>query len=69
MVSLAGYREHQNRITYLIVDDPYGDYQTDYRSHRGNNIPIPIDRALKILKPTDQPLLKWAHLIKSNVPQ
>ena len=33
MVSVAGYMKHQGIIDYLILDDPFGDYQTRYRSH------------------------------------
>ena len=66
MVSLAGYMKYQNRISYLLIDDPYGDFKSNYRSHRGNNIPVPIDEALSILKPVSSNKLKWAHLIQRS---
>ncbi len=62
VVSLAGYMKHQNRIDTLLIDDPYGDYQTGYRSHRGNDIPLPVARAREILKPTGKDLF-WASII------
>jgi hypothetical protein len=63
MVSLAGYMKHQGAISYLIIDDPYGDYKTSYRSHRGNNIPVPLEEALQIFKPANSPHEKWAYLV------
>ncbi len=63
MVSLAGYMTHQGSITALLIDDPYGDYKTAYRSPRGNNIPVPYKEALKIFKPTGNDYSKWAYLV------
>jgi hypothetical protein len=63
MVSLAGYMKYHNQITYLLIDDPYGDYKTSYRSHRGNNIPLPIEEAQTILKPIGIKDKNWAYLV------
>jgi len=63
MVSLAGYMKHHGQYSYLIIDDPYGDYKTSYRSHRGNNIPIGFKEALQIFKPVDNFHMKWAYLV------
>ncbi|MBF9018630.1 MULTISPECIES: C39 family peptidase [unclassified Oceanispirochaeta] len=63
MVSLAGYMKHQNSISYLLIDDPYGDYKTSYRSHRGNNIPIAFNEAKQVLKPVKNNQKKWAYLV------
>ncbi len=50
-------------IESVIVDDPYGDFYTDYRNHEGAN--IHMDRAdfLRIMKKTGS-AYKWAHLIR-----
>ncbi|QEN06812.1 hypothetical protein EXM22_01945 [Oceanispirochaeta crateris] len=63
MVSLAGYMVHNKLISYLLIDDPYGDYMTGYRSHKGNNIPIAIEKAKTIFKPTKDSNEKWAYLV------
>jgi hypothetical protein len=31
-------------LTHLIVDDPYGDYFSDYKDHHGNGIHFPVDQ-------------------------
>jgi Peptidase_C39 like family len=63
MISLAGYMKHQGSISYILIDDPYGDYKTSYRSHRGNNIPLPIEEAQTILKPVGLKDRNWAYLV------
>ena len=38
IVSLAGYVEHGGVVVEWIIDDPYGDWHTDYTDHHGNNV-------------------------------
>lgn len=36
-------------IIHLIMDDPWGDFRTNYRVHNGNDIPITIDRYMDLM--------------------
>lgn len=57
IVSLAGYGDD-----CFIIDDPYGNFRTDYKDRRGNNIVITEDEFFTIFKGSE--LYKWAHLIQ-----
>jgi hypothetical protein len=46
-----------------IIDDPYGDYRTNYESERGDDVRMPHDTFLAVLKPTNAPR-KWCHFIR-----
>ncbi len=50
-------------ITHLIIDDPYGNFRTDYQDHRGNDIRITWDDFTVIFNPTGNETVKWAHLV------
>jgi len=64
IVSLARFvTERQKDVTHFIIDDPYGDFRTDYQSQRGNNIRITRDEFVVIFKPGGDENLKWAHLV------
>ena len=64
IVSLAGFVTDENEdITHFIIDDPYGDFRTDYQSQRGNNIRITRDEFMVIFNPTGNDEIKWGHLI------
>lgn len=56
IVSLAGYGEDG-----FIIDDPYGNFRTDYKDHKGNDIFITNDEFFTIFKGSED--YKWAHLI------
>ncbi len=64
IVSLAGFVTDENEdITHFIIDDPYGNFRTDYQDQRGNNIRITRDEFIVIFKPTGNNKIKWAHLV------
>ncbi len=64
IVSLAGFVTDDNEdITHFIIDDPYGNFRTDYQDQRGNNIRITRDEFIVIFKPTGNDEVKWAHLV------
>ncbi len=64
IVSLAGFvTERQEDVTHFIIDDPFGDFRTDYADHHGNNIRITRDEFVGIFKPGGDDGIKWAHLI------
>lgn len=50
-------------VTHFIIDDPFGNFRTDYQDQRGNNIRITMDEFVVIFKPTGNDEVKWAHLI------
>ena len=66
IVSLAGFVTDGNEdVTQFIIDDPYGDFRTDYHDQHGNNILITRDEFVVIFKPTGVETVKWAHLVTS----
>lgn len=74
IVSMAGFYTNQDilgvsgvdisQITHIIIDDPYGNYQTDYRDHRGNDILMPIEEFNRTFNYRNELNQKWAHFIK-----
>ncbi len=64
IVSLAGFvTERQEDVTHFIIDDPYGDFRTDYHDQRGNDIRITRDEFVEIFKPCGDETVKWAHMV------
>jgi len=52
IVSLAGFITDENEdITHFIIDDPYGNFRTDYQDQHGNNIKITRDEFMVVFKP------------------
>jgi hypothetical protein len=35
------------KIKSIIIDDPYGDYRTEYDSHKGNDVDVPLDNLIQ----------------------
>lgn len=63
IVSLAGFVTDENEdITHFIIDDPFGNFRTDYQDQHGNNIKITRDEFIVIFKPTGDESLKWVHI-------
>jgi hypothetical protein len=50
-------------IKAFIIDDPYGDWRTGYRSHRGNDVPLSFQEFNMIFKEKGNVQTKWAHLV------
>lgn len=46
------------KITALIVDDPYGNYLTGYSDHRGNSVEIPTEKYLDVVAAYRHPAYK-----------
>lgn len=38
-------------VTALIMDDPYGNWRTDYQDHRGDDVTMPVDVWHRTMKP------------------
>lgn len=73
MVSLAGfitdndsYHVEPEHITHFIIDDPYGNFRTQYEDHRGNNIEITNEEFMAIFKDIGDRERKWAHIVKNS---
>lgn len=80
MVSLAGFTSSQPGLTKsvtseeidvssigkLIIDDPYGDFRTNYKSHKGNDIQLDVTEFNSIFKTQGDLRKKWAHLVKKT---
>jgi hypothetical protein len=63
IVSLAGYSFDGDEIIEWIIDDPFGDYHTDYTDHRGNNVPVDTDDFRQIFRPPGSDT-KMCHVIR-----
>jgi hypothetical protein len=75
IVSLAGFKssipfnkDNPNsiditKITHFIIDDPYGNWYTEYQDHHGNNIDFSFTDFYKIFNDSNSNY-KWAHLIR-----
>ena len=76
IVSLAGFETKQDdvaeishgeigpdRITNWIIDDPYGDYRTEYESHDGNGVKVSPEDFTRIFKGLG-PGCRWAHILE-----
>lgn len=76
IVSLAGFETTQKdvddapvgeldpyRIRQWIIDDPYGDYRTEYESHDGNGVRMSPADFTRIFKGSG-PDCKWAHILE-----
>lgn len=49
-VCVVGYEtDGKNAVKNIIIDDPYGNYNTNYKDHfDGNDIKIPVDKFIKL---------------------
>lgn len=51
-----------SEVKSMIIDDPYGDYRTGYKSTEGNDIEVPFDDFWLITKPRTAES-KWAYRV------
>ena len=73
MVSLAGFvtidddkQPSIRNISHFIIDDPFGNFRTNYKDTRGNNIKITVEEFTRFFKDTESKTHKWAHIITPN---
>jgi len=45
---VGGVWDDSDKLSHLIVDDPYGDYFTGYKSKKGNGVRFPVDKFEKL---------------------
>jgi hypothetical protein len=48
--------------TYLIFDDPYGNYSKNFQSGTGNDVSMPYSDFIKLYKPLNDKTIKFAHI-------
>jgi hypothetical protein len=64
IVPFVGYQaDDGGTITHLILDDPWGDYETMYRVQRGDDVFMPVDDWLRMIREQDKPK-KFGHVIR-----
>jgi hypothetical protein len=64
IVPIVGYQEDRpGKVTHFILDDPWGDYESQYRIQRGDDIFMPISDWLSMIREQNKPL-KFGHVIK-----
>lgn len=73
IVTIVGFKSSQNnsitkpqdiqlnKIEYVIVDDPYGNYFSGYKDFNGNDLKFPIDKLNYLIKEYNNLNSKWAH--------
>jgi hypothetical protein len=63
IVAVVGYKANDTgEITHLILDDPWGDYETRYKVQRGDDVFIPVADWLHMIRDQDKPV-KFGHVI------
>ena len=62
IVSLAGFVRKNGEITHWVIDDPYGDWHSNYQNHHGNDIAYTHDEFDTIFRRDTG--FYWAHLIR-----
>jgi len=53
-----------NKVQRIIIDDPYGDFKTNYTVADGNNVTLTLEQFKNILNPSGNSSAKWAHTFK-----
>ena len=62
IVAAVGYGNGKDGF-YFIIDDPWGNYRSDYKDHNGKGIKMPLEDFNRIMKPRGA-AKKWAHIVK-----
>jgi hypothetical protein len=64
IVPVVGYQtDDMDRVTHLILDDPWGDYETKYKIQRGDDIFMPVTDWLSMIREQNKQF-KFGHVIK-----
>lgn len=63
IVAVVGYQaDEAGEITHVILDDPWGDYETQYRVQRGDDVFMPISDWMSMIREQNNPV-KFGHII------
>jgi hypothetical protein len=64
IVTVVGYQtSDESVITHMILDDPWGDYETMYKVQRGDDVFMPLSDWYSMIKECNMPK-KFGHVIK-----
>jgi len=64
IVAAVGYQVTDGgEVTHLILDDPWGDYESLYRIQRGDDVFMPVADWVSMIRDQNKPL-KFGHVIK-----
>jgi len=64
IVAAVGYQaDDDGKVTHVILDDPWGDYESHYRIQRGDDIFMPVLDWMTMIREQNNPL-KFGHVIK-----
>lgn len=80
-IAIIGFRTRQDRyyiksetavdmckIDTIIVDDPYGNYYSGYKDHRGNNVHFNLQEFNRLTNESNHDGHKWMHIISEVEP-
>jgi hypothetical protein len=63
IVPVVGYQATDaGEITHVILDDPWGDYETLYKVQRGDDVYMPVEHWMHMIREQDRPI-KFGHVI------
>jgi hypothetical protein len=64
IVPVVGYQADDNgNVTHVILDDPWGDYETLYKVQRGDDVFMPVEHWMSMIRDQDKPV-KFGHVIQ-----
>lgn len=64
VVACVGYKtDDSGKITHFILDDSWGNYQTEYADHNGNDVEMPLADFISCIRPCGLKV-KMAHLVR-----
>ncbi|MEJ5361132.1 MAG: hypothetical protein WHV26_03630 [Spirochaetota bacterium] len=73
IVTIVGFKSSQtikierpydiqlDKIEYIFIDDPYGNYFTGYKDFNGNNLKFSLDKLNYLIKEYNNINAKWAY--------
>lgn len=67
IVTVVGYQATDNgEVTHVILDDPWGDYETLYKVQRGDDVFMPVEHWVSMIREQYKPV-KFGHVIPRYV--
>jgi hypothetical protein len=67
IVTIVGYQATDSgSVTHIILDDPWGDYETLYKVHRGDDVFMPVGQWYSLIREQYQ-TVKFGHVIPKYV--
>jgi hypothetical protein len=67
IVTVVGYQATEaGETTHVILDDPWGDYETLYKVQRGDDVFMPVVDWFHMIRDQDKPI-KFGHVIPKYI--